>query len=83
MCKCNPSSRTPFCGRPGCEWPEQIEMRKKKLWRIIMLNEDCYYRVKVKRTDQDSFPCAHGMNAKGLCAIMWCPIEESTINEKE
>lgn len=21
MCKCTPSMRTPFCGRPGCEWP--------------------------------------------------------------
>ena len=21
MCKCTPSVRTPFCGRPGCEWP--------------------------------------------------------------
>lgn len=23
MCKCDPRSRTPFCGKPGCEWPEQ------------------------------------------------------------
>ncbi len=23
MCKCTPEIRTPFCGRPGCEWPEQ------------------------------------------------------------
>lgn len=22
MCKCTPNIRTPFCGRPGCEWPE-------------------------------------------------------------
>lgn len=22
MCHCNPNIRTPFCGRPGCEWPE-------------------------------------------------------------
>ena len=21
MCKCNPQSRTPFCGAIGCEWP--------------------------------------------------------------
>lgn len=21
MCKCNPNIRTPFCGKPGCEWP--------------------------------------------------------------
>jgi len=23
MCKCTPEIRTPFCGRPGCEWPPQ------------------------------------------------------------
>lgn len=23
MCKCTPGIRTPFCGKPGCEWPEQ------------------------------------------------------------
>lgn len=21
MCKCTPEMRTPFCGKPGCEWP--------------------------------------------------------------
>ncbi len=21
MCKCTPMMRTPFCGKPGCEWP--------------------------------------------------------------
>lgn len=24
MCKCRPNVRTPFCGRPGCEWREKI-----------------------------------------------------------
>ena len=23
MCKCTPTMRTPFCGKPGCEWPTQ------------------------------------------------------------
>lgn len=22
MCQCDPRIRTPFCGKPGCEWPE-------------------------------------------------------------
>jgi len=22
MCRCTPEIRTPFCGKPGCEWPE-------------------------------------------------------------
>ena len=25
MCRCTPEMRTPFCGKPGCEWPEQKE----------------------------------------------------------
>ncbi len=24
MCICRPEVRTPFCGRPGCEWPAQV-----------------------------------------------------------
>ncbi len=23
MCKCTPNIRTPFCGKPGCEWPKE------------------------------------------------------------
>jgi hypothetical protein len=23
MCKCTPNIKTPFCGKPGCEWPAQ------------------------------------------------------------
>ena len=26
MCLCRPDIRTPFCGRPGCEWPVQDSM---------------------------------------------------------
>ena len=25
MCKCNPSIRTPFCGRGDCNWPSNKE----------------------------------------------------------
>lgn len=25
MCRCTPNLRTPFCGKPGCEWPKQKE----------------------------------------------------------
>lgn len=24
MCKCDPNCRTPWCGKPGCEMPEQV-----------------------------------------------------------
>lgn len=23
MCLCSPASRTPYCGKKGCEWPKQ------------------------------------------------------------
>ena len=23
MCQCTPEIKTPFCGKPGCEWPKQ------------------------------------------------------------
>ena len=23
MCKCTPGIRTPYCGKPGCEWPKE------------------------------------------------------------
>lgn len=31
MCKCDQRIRTPFCGRPGCEWPtdEKEKMTSK------------------------------------------------------
>lgn len=25
MCHCTPEIRTPFCGKPGCEWPAGTE----------------------------------------------------------
>lgn len=28
MCKCTPNVRTPFCGKPGCEEPEQERVTK-------------------------------------------------------
>ena len=27
MCKCTPSKRTPYCGKPGCEWPPPEKSR--------------------------------------------------------
>jgi len=26
MCICTPEVKTPFCGRPGCEWPKREKM---------------------------------------------------------
>lgn len=31
MCKCTPEKRTPFCGKPGCEWPPDTVVGHKTL----------------------------------------------------
>jgi hypothetical protein len=31
MCKCDPTMRTPFCGKEGCQWPEQIKKEEIKM----------------------------------------------------
>lgn len=37
MCVCRPEVRTPFCGRPGCEWPAQVaeEPPKEKGYAVV------------------------------------------------
>jgi hypothetical protein len=30
MCQCAPEIRTPFCGKPGCQWPEAEVGAKEK-----------------------------------------------------
>lgn len=27
MCSCTPEIKTPFCGKPGCEWPQHGELQ--------------------------------------------------------
>lgn len=44
MCVCDPSKRTPYCGGPGCERPEQIKSEKMKKFN---LND--VVRVKITR----------------------------------
>ena len=34
MCKCTPGIRTPYCGKPGCEWPKQSETSIEKKYII-------------------------------------------------
>lgn len=31
MCRCTPEIRTPFCGKQGCELPEQIQKPKPEM----------------------------------------------------
>jgi hypothetical protein len=35
MCKCTPEIRTPFCGKPGCEWPPQVTREQPSSKRLV------------------------------------------------
>ncbi|MHB8916548.1 MAG: hypothetical protein ACYC4H_00860 [Desulfocucumaceae bacterium] len=38
VCKCTPNIRTPFCGRPGCEWPKKHGVKEiKEAFKTINL----------------------------------------------
>jgi len=30
MCVCTPAKRTPFCGKPGCQWPQPQEPQPER-----------------------------------------------------
>ena len=38
MCVCTPSIRTPFCGKPGCEMPEQKTQERRAFQTMIESN---------------------------------------------
>lgn len=39
MCVCTPEIRTPFCGKPGCAWPEQQKAPPRRLARFTISPE--------------------------------------------
>lgn len=41
MCQCTPEIRTPFCGKPGCEWPEQIGEERMNTVTIYEGSDAC------------------------------------------
>jgi len=51
------------------------------MWTIILLNEQCQFRSCVKKTTAEYYPCSHTVNADGLCAERFCPIDEKRMNE--
>jgi len=34
MCKCTPAIKTPYCGRPGCEWPDKTKSKPKPKLKV-------------------------------------------------
>jgi hypothetical protein len=39
MCQCTPELKTPFCGKPGCEWPDETSSASLK--QLVMHLEAC------------------------------------------
>lgn len=36
MCACNPVIKTPYCGRPGCEWPKPGNQKFEKFFKALV-----------------------------------------------
>lgn len=38
MCKCTPGIKTPYCGKPGCEWPKPNGSHVQTLggWIVVL-----------------------------------------------
>jgi hypothetical protein len=51
MCKCDPSIKTPFCGKPGCEWSKQ-KLRMNK-YKINQLFEEIQDEIFKNSTDEE------------------------------
>ncbi len=39
MCVCTPEVRTPWCGKPGCEMPKQVNEPEEELKDTIFAKE--------------------------------------------
>ena len=41
MCKCNPKIRTPYCGKPGCQWPKNpADVQGVSKLEVVEVNKD-------------------------------------------
>lgn len=56
MCRCTPEMRTPFCGKPGCEWPTQLTSGRPNL-RIVASKPDALNCTGIGR-DAEHDKCA-------------------------
>lgn len=69
MCKCTPNLRAPFCGKPGCEWPEQVRVRAeaamlaeahKKVTNAANLGQPEDFRMIEDHKPTNDCPVCHG-----------------------
>lgn len=35
MCQCTPEIKSPFCGKPGCEWPPLADTLDENHWNTL------------------------------------------------
>ena len=80
MCRCTPEIRTPWCGKPGCEWPvqsgetEQPVVMNQKVFSEIKfpINEDIYaVNRAVKELLQDGWKLSHFSKENIVLNRMW------------
>jgi len=66
VCACTPTLRTPFCGKPGCQWPEREKPHEKAHEkRPVTARPWRPYRPKKRWTDEDHRALL-AMEAEGL-----------------
>lgn len=61
MCKCRPGVKTPFCGKRGCEWPEQkVDTFRKEYKPLSDGQKNLMEMVKNTAEDLEALFCKSG-----------------------
>lgn len=82
MCKCNPMIRTPWCGKPGCEMPEQIKKDVETLapQTICSVEDELHRLIGRMKGIQKNAPRCDGARAFALAvtnleqSLMWVKV---------
>lgn len=61
MCQCTPEIRTPFCGRPGCKWPEPSE-QEAATPRWYLISDETYRLVRDALMAQGDELCSKALH---------------------
>lgn len=87
MCKCNPSIRTPFCGKFGCEWPapkitqSEIDSAGKERPIFIEISAAEYESLKRDKTRLDYLDeCRIRLNEYTHSKYRWQLIQNHLVN---
>jgi hypothetical protein len=68
MCSCTPNMKTPFCGKPGCEWPKLATPPAIERYALVFLCPCCEReaRLLLKITYRENVVCNHCRFPAGL-----------------